>query len=124
MDDDGNATIQVAWWEAKCVPGLIGRRYSGLKGKLPDWLPNRENCENGFVGISTFALPKLLRNALRCGTVLEDIDLVSCHFQMQLRRHSGVYLPCTRRLVNGKESVLAEISKTQWVMGGEDLKPC
>ena len=120
IDEDGNGTIEVAWWQAKCAPGLAGRRYSGYRGKLPDWIPNRENTDKGFVGLSTFALPKLLRNVLRCGTGLEDIDLVACHFQMQLRRYED--LPCTRRAVYDKQNVLSEISETQWGDGGDDPK--
>ena len=124
IDEDGNGRIEVAWWEAKCAPGLVGRMYSGYRGRVPDWLPNRENTDKGFVGLSTFALPKLLRNALRCGTGLEDIDLVSCHFQMQVRRHRGLDIPCTKKLVNDKHSVLEEIAQTPWAKGGEDPKPC
>ena len=120
IDGDGNATIEVAWWEAKCAPGLVGRRYSGYRGKLPDWLPNRENTDKGFVGLSTFALPKILRNAFRCGTGLEDIDLVACHFQMQLRRYDD--LPCTWRAVHDKQDVLSEVSNTSWGQGGDDPK--
>ena len=124
IDEDGNGTINVAWWEAKCAPGLVGRRYSGFRGKLPDWLPGRENCEKGFVGLSAFALPKLLRNALRCGTGLEDIDLVACHFQMQARRHSNLDIPCVRRLLHEKTVVLNEIDSSPWGMAtqGEDAK--
>ena len=101
-------------WLVACIQATWGR--------FPDWLPNRENTDKGFVGLSTFALPKWLRNALRCGTGLEDIDLVSCHFQMQVRRHRGLDIPCTKKLVNDKHSVLEEIAQTPWAKGGEDPK--
>lgn len=104
-DKDGNGTIEVAGWKVKCAPGPVGRRCSGYKGSVPDGLPNRENTCTRCVGLSTFALPKMIRNALRCGTGMDDIDMISCHVQMQLRKHRGLDIPCTNK--SGKQQTFS-----------------
>ena len=32
IDEEGKGTIEAAWWEVRCAPGLVGQMYSGYMG--------------------------------------------------------------------------------------------
>ena len=57
----GVGVIKVAWWEPEGV-GLSGRRYSGIRGKLPTNLNAEERqAPAGYCCLSAFALPRALK---------------------------------------------------------------
>jgi hypothetical protein len=112
----GEAFIWTAWWEPEKVCNLQTRRYSGIRGAVPEWLPKEEKCApTGFQCLSPFALPKLLRQALRCGTDLDDCDLCLSHIQMQLRRLDGKFeTPVTQAYFNNKDELIQYVLTTPW----------
>ena len=69
--------------------------------------------------MSPFALPRLLRQILRCGTDLDDCDLKVAHVQMQLRRHDD--MPVSKTYRDRRDERLKEIATTPWgLKAGED----
>jgi hypothetical protein len=59
--NQGVGVIKVAWWESEGV-GLSGRRYSGIRGKLPSDLNAEERqAPAGYCCLSAFALPRALK---------------------------------------------------------------
>ena len=111
IDSKGLGKIWSAWWEPPMLGALMNRRYSGLKSPAARWLPPEEKAApNGFSCLSPFALPRLLRQVMRCGTDLVDLDLKMSAVQCQLRRHvsSGVTLDKTKELYADRENKCEE----------------
>ena len=54
--------ITSAFWEPTAFGELKQRRYSSLRGAVPDWLPGQErHAPRGFQCLSPFALPRFPR---------------------------------------------------------------
>ena len=117
IDEHGRGVIWSAWWEPERARGdLAGRRYSGIRGKAPEWLPKEEkSAPCGFQCLSPFALPRLLRQVLRTDTDTDDCDLRLSHVQMQLRRHDGkLNTPITKDLFENRDERLKEVIQSPW----------
>ena len=94
----GIGVITSAWWEPQHEVNWSGRRYSGVVGKAPTSMPVEEQAApRGFAGLSPFALPRVLRQVLRCGTGIVDLDLNLSHLQVQI--HGNAEMPITRAIV-------------------------
>ena len=116
----GIGVITSAWWEPQHEVNWSGRRYSGVVGKAPTSMPVEEQAApRGFAGLSPFALPRVLRQVLRCGTGIVDIDLNLSHLQDQIHGNAdgNTEMPITRAIVLNRGDHLREILRSQWGVG-------
>ena len=112
----GIGVITSAWWEPQHEVNWSGRRYSGVVGKAPTSMPVEEQAApRGFAGLSPFALPRVLRQVLRCGTGIVDLDLNLSHLQVQI--HGNAEMPITRAIVLDRDFHLREILRSPWGIG-------
>ena len=105
--------VHVWNWESENELGLQGRRYSGLRGdggkvRVPyteTLVPVDARC------IGPFMMPKMLKDILRMGLELDDLDLSIGHLQMFARRHKIPFDSTTSigRLILDADSLRQEI---------------
>ena len=90
-DDSGTfGTIEVWWWESANPIKVRGRRYSGLKGSPATGGPpgpRETKVAHNLQCLSAFALSRELREALRVGVGIRDMDITVSHIVAFARRH-------------------------------------
>ena len=115
---DGVGSVHVWYWESANELQLPGRRYSGLraegaKPRLPyteTLVPADARC------MSPFMLPSALKDILRMGLDLDDLDLSISHLQMFARRMKIPFDATTviGKLVTNTEALRLELVQSEY----------
>jgi len=89
--------IKTAWRDVKHVgPAFKGRRVSGFRGEeVPIELSFESWVPKGFIGLSAFGAPKILKRIMRCGIdSIADIDQQGSYMAVQDERLNTPKVQC------------------------------